>query len=131
MLVDRFYNVKLCDLGLACVKPSNRVITEAVGSPLWRAPELLLSKAYDQSADVYSFALCAWELFSLEQPYLDIEDFDQLVNEVAIDGKRPNIPPSCPGELSTLLRSCWDPEPVKRPNFGQIIAQLERIGNSL
>jgi len=130
LLIDKYFNVKLCDLGLSCVKQPNKLITESVGSPLWRAPEVLLRKNYDQSCDVYSFALCAWELFSYEQPYLDIEDWDQLVNEVAVNGKRPNMVPSVPAELAVLMKMCWDADPKKRPNFGQIIAHLERISNT-
>jgi len=130
ILVDKFLTVKLCDLGLSCVKNPAKQINEAVGSPLWRAPEILLRKTYDQSCDVYSFALCIWELLSLEQPYLDIEDWDQLVEEVAVKGKRPNIPSFVPTDLATLLKTSWDADPKKRPNFGQIIAVLERLSTT-
>jgi len=129
LLVDRFYNVKLSDFGLSCIKKPNSEITEAVGSPLWRAPELLLSQPYNQAADIYSFSLCCWELLSLEQPYLDIEEWDQLVSEVAVQGKRPTVPSFCPAELNQLLRLSWDQDANKRPNCAQIIAQLERISN--
>jgi len=129
LLVDKYYNVKLCDFGLSCAKPSNADITEAVGSPLWRAPEVLLKKPYNQSADIYSFVLCCWELLSLEQPYLDIEEFDQLVNEVAVQGKRPKIPNFTPSDLGQLFRLGWEGDPKKRPNCAQVIAVLERVGN--
>jgi len=131
ILVDKFLNVKLCDLGLSCVKNPTKSVSEAVGSPLWRAPEILLRKSYDQSADVYSFGLCIWELFSLEQPYLDIEDWDQLVEEVAVKGKRPTVPSFVPVDMAAFIKSSWDADPKKRPNFGQIIAHLERFSSTL
>jgi len=127
ILMDKHMNVKLCDFGLSITKKPNFEVTESVGSPLWRAPEVLLKKPYNQAADIYSFSLCCWELLSLEEPYLDIEDFDQLVRDVAIKGNRPTIPSFVPSELALMFRLGWDIDPHKRPNCAQIIAQLERI----
>jgi len=127
ILTDRFFNVKLCDFGLSCFSRPEAQVTEAVGSPLWRAPELLLRQPYNQSADIYSFALCCWELLSHEQPYLDIEEWDQLVSSVAVSGKRPDIPSWVPADLAQLFRLGWDHDKKKRPNCAQVIAQLERI----
>jgi len=130
LLIDKFYQVKLCDFGLSCVKTRDSE-TRAVGSPLWSAPEVLLGKPYNESVDVYSFALCVWEMITGLEPYLHVQTWDQLVQEVAYKEIRPEIPKSCPSDLAALLKQCWSGEPKKRPSFAQIIAHLERIDNSL
>jgi len=134
MLVDKFWNVKLCDFGLSTAKTAGEDLTENVGSPLWKAPEILEGKPYNESCDVYSWAICIWELFSSQQPYIDefgVSDLEELKDIVVTKHKRPTIPSICPAELALLMKSSWDGEPRKRPNFGQIIAHLERISNFL
>jgi len=131
LLVDKYYNLKLCDFGLSCFKPKEKVLTEKVGTPLWNAPEVLLKKPYDELADVYSFAICVWEIYTGEEPYLDIEDWDMLIREVANGSKRPKIPSTCPSDISSLIKACWDKEPKRRPNFGQLISTLERISQTV
>eukprot|EP01119_Soliformovum_irregulare_P001961 TRINITY_DN1191_c0_g1_i3.p1 TRINITY_DN1191_c0_g1~~TRINITY_DN1191_c0_g1_i3.p1 ORF type:complete len:422 (+),score=108.72 TRINITY_DN1191_c0_g1_i3:192-1268(+) len=59
MLLDKYYNVKLCDFGLAVMKPKESAVTEgAAGTPVWRAPEMLKNEPYDEKVDTYSFGLC-------------------------------------------------------------------------
>jgi len=135
LLLDSYFNVKLCDFGLSIVKPQKTQLTKGIGSPVWQSPEMLRAISYVESTDVYSFAITVWGFFGkemLDDPnFLEVDDYDGLVKSVAIQGKRPTIPNECPSELAQLIRSCWDNEPKKRPNFAQIIAHLERIGNGL
>jgi len=131
LLLDRFNNLKICDFGLSITKPREGKLTEKVGTPLWTAPEVLLKRNYDESADVYSYAICLWEMVTGEEPFLDIEDYDQLINEVAKGTKRPPIPSTVPSDLSSFICTCWDRDTRKRPNFAQIIAYLERFSKTL
>ena len=59
-----------------------------VGSPRYMAPEVLVDppESYNMKADVYTFAIVLWEMFSLEVPYSDIKSRARLVNFV---GKHP------------------------------------------
>jgi len=135
LLLDAHHTVKLCDFGLSIVKPTKGELKKGIGSPVWQSPEMLRGDAYVESTDVYSFAITLWGLFGkemLDDPNFEpVEDYDGLVKAVAKEGKRPAIPSTCPSELAQLIRSCWDGDAKKRFNFAQIIAQLERIGNSL
>ena len=48
------------------------------------APEVLINppKRYNMKADVYTFGIVLWEIFSLERPYSDIKRRDDLVDFV-------------------------------------------------
>ena len=37
------------------------------------------------------------------------------------------IPDSCPEELASMMRQCWQTEPKVRPTFKQILTQLDQI----
>jgi len=43
-----------------------------------------------------------------------------------LEGKRPELPDRCQ-QLNELIRRCWDYEPTKRPKFGSILEELEKI----
>lgn len=49
----------------------------ATGSPVYMAPEVLADKAYDEKADVFSFAVVLWELVTNKKPYEE-EQFESL-----------------------------------------------------
>ena len=47
-----------------------------------------------------------------------------------VKGERPNlsaVPTNYPNEIKQLMRDCWNPDPVARPNFNQIMDRLEVI----
>ena len=62
----------------------NIISTYIVGSPRYMAPEVLVDppESYNMKADVYTFGIVLWEMFSLEVPYSDIKSRTRLVNFV-------------------------------------------------
>lgn len=52
---------------------SGLVINAQVGTLLWSAPEVLEGQSYDLSADVYSFGIVLWEIWSRQLPFEDHE----------------------------------------------------------
>jgi len=94
------------------------------GSPVYMAPEMLLDLGYDEKADIYSFGIVLWELFTQEEPYKDkFRSFDDLVEAVTKKGKRPDIPETCPPKLKSLIQQCWNPSPAIRPPFSKILKE--------
>ena len=63
------------------------------------APEVLQNKPYDESADVYSFGIVLWELFTQQEPFTEVETFSAMVETVVSEQKRPEIPADCPEKL--------------------------------
>ena len=143
---------KVGDFGLA--KEKNTMLSEDVtpniGTTKYMAPELFGSMYQDQwfterplnnsffdreihrmnsrvrasnfRADVYSFAITSSEVITGIEPYKSIVMRD--VRGRVKEGARPQLPPTCPPRLSSLLKKCWDEEPQKRPGFSEICKEL-------
>eukprot|EP00010_Vexillifera_abyssalis_P008880 CAMPEP_0201544270 /NCGR_PEP_ID=MMETSP0173_2-20130828/869_1 /ASSEMBLY_ACC=CAM_ASM_000268 /TAXON_ID=218659 /ORGANISM="Vexillifera sp., Strain DIVA3 564/2" /LENGTH=537 /DNA_ID=CAMNT_0047952329 /DNA_START=58 /DNA_END=1668 /DNA_ORIENTATION=+ len=130
LLVDENFNVKVCDFGLAHMKShgnKKQGSYGATGTPLWMAPEVLMNKPYDESADMYSFGIVLWELVTGEDPFKDITTYTALLDRVVTNGERPELPEKCPSKLKALIKACWDADPKRRPNFDKIIPLFDEI----
>ncbi|GLD94656.1 hypothetical protein PINS_up003280 [Pythium insidiosum] len=69
LLVDKNYNIKLSDFGLARVKAHVQTMTGNCGTVQWMAPEVLGNQKYTEKADVFSFGIVIWEIMTGECPY--------------------------------------------------------------
>lgn len=81
------------------------------------------------SADVYSFAIIAWEVLTSEEAFSGVKkkDLNKILNE---QNARPKIPENkIPEELANLIRCCWQQEESNRPNFTQIIGVLKKFSS--
>jgi len=92
---------KLCDFGLVMVKNS------AAGTPAYMPPELLLSKTFNRSVDVYSFGILLNELLTLEIPFTQL-DVGEIRRRI-IAGERPALPSlyGNPTRSMELITQCW------------------------
>lgn len=57
---------------------------------------------------------------------LDIKGHE-VSQEVLTNHLRPTIPKNTPEQFAKLMKLCWEPVPSKRPNFKEIIKQLEAM----
>jgi serine/threonine protein kinase len=124
---DRAGGVRLFDFGLAreVNKKENR-LNGVAGSMMYLAPETVLGKYSCKSSDVYSFGILLWELMSLERPFPEFDQPNQLQKAVSIDGHRPNLS-SMPERVAALIRSCWQSNHDARPSFLDIIPSLRAL----
>lgn len=98
-----------------------------VGTPFWAAPEVIRHEAYDDKADVYSFAIVLWELVERKDPYDDVRNAFQVPLLVANDGRRPrDFSKPAPLGLAHLMKQCWDADPDQRPTFAEIVETLTK-----
>jgi len=37
------------------------------------------------------------------------------------------MPSDCPPAIASLIQDCWNPDPMKRPSFSEILVRLERM----
>ena len=86
---------------------------------IYSAPEILFNKDNDeQSDDVYSFAMIAYEIITEKIPFSEDDSID-LRNKI-LKGYRPTFSESVPLNLQSLLSRCWSENPKERPSFKEI-----------
>lgn len=68
--------------------------------------------------------LPATESARAQVPWENLDDLS-IGTELSM-GSRPEMPPSAPEDLAALARACWDQEPEKRPDCGEILRRLSR-----
>ncbi|PNW80273.1 hypothetical protein CHLRE_08g384900v5 [Chlamydomonas reinhardtii] len=124
-LVDRAWKVKVCDFGLA----SNSKAQAGAGTPQYMAPELWENKHYNEKVDVYAFGVMLNEMIAKEPPFNGVPLLE--VRQAVLDGKRPDIPLSCPKVLSDVIKKCWDASSEARPSFVQILDALKTAAQSV
>lgn len=96
------------------------------GTPATMAPEVARQEPYNQSADVFSFAIILWELLTRCEAYAG-RDGLPLAYAVANDGLRPSLPAYCPLEWGSLMTAAWADDPADRPSFDAIQRELLRM----
>ncbi|KAJ1140382.1 hypothetical protein NDU88_006735 [Pleurodeles waltl] len=141
-LIDSRMQVKLSGFGLWEFKygaVSRTIITKNTkyAELFWMAPELLrldyCPYQGTQKGDVYSFAIIIRELIHSNDdgPYQDqnlepeAEVIRRLKNTGAIVPLRPTLSvEKCNKRIMAMLKSCWDEQPERRPDFPTIRRKL-------
>merc|ERR1711982_176486 len=112
--------VKIFDFGLAKeLLPSaklpdgNYKLTGCTGSLRFMAPEVILYKPYNTSADAFSFGILLWNIMSCTMPYKDftIEMYIKMVGEQGYRPQDPAVKEDWPIEVSNLIKRCWSDNP--------------------
>ena len=120
------------------------------------APEILGGARFTERADVYSFAMVAWEVLTLKpnsnphphphpnpnpHPNPSPRPNQVLTHSLPFTGMnpvqiglavreqklRPPLPDDCPAGFGTLLRDCWHDEPEQRHAFAVVLGRLQAI----
>uniref|UniRef100_G3PRT1 Protein kinase domain-containing protein n=1 Tax=Gasterosteus aculeatus aculeatus TaxID=481459 RepID=G3PRT1_GASAC len=100
MTADRV--LKICDFGASKFLSHTTHMT-VVGTFPWMAPEVIQSLPVSETCDTYSYGVVLWEMLT--------------------------IPTSCPGSFAELMRKCWQADPKERPQFKQVLVNLETMAN--
>ncbi|CAN9508980.1 unnamed protein product [Ophioblennius macclurei] len=133
-VVDNRMVVKITDFGCnAFLSP---------GKDLWTAPEHLRNRGNSQKGDVYSFAIIAQEIVLRKSTFYTeaCSDRAEKLARVIASYFRPDLNVETASEneseVNTLIRSCWDEDPEKRPDFkkvenflGKIISKIHNQDN--
>ncbi|KAK9200558.1 hypothetical protein WN944_015756 [Citrus x changshan-huyou] len=136
ILLDNGGQLKISGFGLLrlqYISPEKAKIVFPVShidpANLYVAPEIYKNEEFDRSVDAYSFGLILYEMIEGVQPFHP-KPPEEVVKLMCCEGKRPPFKikaRSYPPDLKELIEECWDPKPVIRPNFNEIIARLDRI----
>ncbi len=128
--------VKILDFGIAKLASQETKLTHTgitLGTPAYLAPEQLRGEEVDPRADIYSFGVVAFELFTYQRMF-DAASisalFYQILNE---KGRRlSEVWQIAPPELETFLQRCTALERDDRfPSFREVLEALETLRTSL
>ncbi|MHB9148203.1 MAG: ankyrin repeat-containing serine/threonine-protein kinase [Candidatus Amoebophilus sp.] len=132
ILLDKNYQAKITDFGLAKIKISSSISTllggQKGGSLRWMAPELLTAEEEEETSntkasDVYSYGMVLWELGARQIPYTNKRDPQVLA--LKLQNKHEPITPDTPPSMSALIQWCWQ-ERTKRPAITEAVETLEK-----
>lgn len=125
-------HVKLFDFGLSRELPTLNTqipfkMSGRVGTIRYMAPEVVLSQPYNVAADIYSFAMVAYETLTLVKPFNGWTPECHL-QHVCHAGVRPDL--TCgkvpvPVDMMVLMQHAWHDNPTRRPPLHDIGMQLQ------
>eukprot|EP00028_Trichosphaerium_sp_Am-I-7-wt_P011672 CAMPEP_0168539210 /NCGR_PEP_ID=MMETSP0405-20121227/21686_1 /TAXON_ID=498012 /ORGANISM="Trichosphaerium sp, Strain Am-I-7 wt" /LENGTH=449 /DNA_ID=CAMNT_0008568717 /DNA_START=365 /DNA_END=1714 /DNA_ORIENTATION=+ len=129
ILIDEHNVAKIADFGFSQVKTSlDDIDGEAnpKGNIMYMAPEVMMGKSYNQSADVYGYGLILWEIITGQfwEPPLEFSQKATYKKFICKLEERPPIPERVSPILKNLMMKCWSPKPSERPQFKEVIALL-------
>ncbi|CAL5221171.1 g3314 [Coccomyxa viridis] len=123
----RGFVCKLGDFGLSRVLEHNstHVSTNTYGTVSYCAPELLKEGKLTKAADVYSFAMMMWEMYSGTALFRGMNS-SQVFFKI-ITGYRPQVPADMPEGYAMLMKACWHECPEERPPFEDVVNYLRTL----
>ncbi|RGB41549.1 kinase-like domain-containing protein [Rhizophagus diaphanus] len=107
------------DLGLSQPADNTSSNNEIYGVIPYIAPEIFKGSAFSKETDVYCMGMIMWELTTGCKPFSNVEHDINLIFKI-LDGGRPKITEDTPECYANLMKSCWDPDPQKRPSMTEI-----------
>ncbi|KAA8497903.1 putative serine/threonine-protein kinase [Porphyridium purpureum] len=135
ILLDRHRShCVICDFGLSRIGERSGQASAslsahgatAVGTAYTMAPEIMEGNVYTPAADVYSFGIVFWEIWTCRMPFEGLKPI-QLMFQVYSEDLRPDFEEEDHFHplISELIRRCWHADQRARPTFGEILDILE------
>ncbi|KAK9794907.1 hypothetical protein WJX73_003974 [Symbiochloris irregularis] len=124
----RGFTCKLADFGLSrLLDPTmTHVSTKSYGTISYMPAEVLKDGRLTTAADVYSFALMMWEMYT-NTALFEGQTMAQVFYLVCYEQYRPPIPEGMPEEYAELMRQCWSQDFESRPGFSAISPRLQAM----
>ncbi len=117
ILISYEGEVKVIDFGLAksALSVSNTNPSILLGKFMYMSPEQARHKPVDRRADLYSVALCLWELVAGKNPFEDVPSGEMIarVGNPTIPALN-SIDPLCPRALSEAVSKALQVDPAQR-----------------
>ncbi|POG83088.1 kinase-like domain-containing protein [Rhizophagus irregularis DAOM 181602=DAOM 197198] len=80
---------------------------------------------------VIALGVLMWEISSGKPPFADGNISENLLKYDLINGHREEPVPDTPDKYLKLYKSCWEPEPNKRPSINQVFSKLVKLGREM
>lgn len=135
ILMQDNYTPNICDYGFHYLKEISSIFINYKNKNSYSCPYLLSDNRTVSNftgenenfpkCDVYSFGILLWELYTGTIPF-DVK-LSTLQDLVVKDNYRPEITKDFNAEIANVIRSCWDKDANKRPDFKTIVDNLNKI----
>ena len=105
-------------------------MTGQTGSCRYMAPEVWAnSPGYTHKVDVFSFGILCFEMLAKKSAYAERYLTSEQIAKAVHDSERvrPNVPTHWPQAVVSLLGRCWAGEPDDRPEFEEVVMELEAL----
>jgi len=121
--------VRICDFGSAKIREAEdeegKSVVDVTYSytPLWLAPEALITKRYDEKVDIWALGCVVIEMGSGRDPWFEkhFKDSYQALSYIAESGEIPAIPPTLSALGQEFVRRCLVRDPDQRPTAAQLL----------
>eukprot|EP00123_Amoebidium_parasiticum_P006791 comp17659_c0_seq1/m.17450 comp17659_c0_seq1/g.17450 ORF comp17659_c0_seq1/g.17450 comp17659_c0_seq1/m.17450 type:complete len:868 (-) comp17659_c0_seq1:184-2787(-) len=136
LLVNQNFSIKVSDFGLTVLLENSTDSKNGAvfaGSIPWGAPEVLKGAPATEQSDVYSFGIVLWEILTRRKLYEGIHPMS-IGYQVIRKDLRPRPIPEEPSELMemvSLMKECWDTNPLLRPGFPELMRRVEVFQENL
>jgi len=118
IFIDKNYKIKIGDFGVSKITTTlNKYTKSQIGKTYYIAPEILKGIDYNNKVDIYSLGCIIYELFTLNEYYIDkLDDKDCKINTEIYNSKYQEL-------IELLLKKDYH----ERPNIEEIIEYIENI----
>ncbi|CAL2046335.1 unnamed protein product [Caenorhabditis brenneri] len=89
---------------------------------LWMAPEAFENNKFTEKSDVWSFAVCLFEIFSLG----DLPILNEIMRPFWETADYLPQPKYCSDEINEFMKLCWSKNPDARPTFSECCDFFEK-----
>lgn len=123
--------VQLFDFGLSREVPGESLtqpfeMSGKVGTLRYMAVEVACHQSYNVSADVYSWAMVSYEVFTLQKPFAGWTR-DMHAEMVCGRGVRPDIHGVLESNVRSLIEASWSQHPHHRPSMQAVLHTIRQF----
>ncbi|KAI4841320.1 protein kinase [Plasmodium brasilianum] len=136
VLFDDEFNIKICDFGKTrkLDKDGKVILEDNGGSPRYMAPECFIEdNTINEKSDIWGLACCLIEIFARQIPFQHIKQKEDVVIEILVNKKKPNIPNWFHPELTSMLERSFCTDPDKRPSckeYSQLFQKFSTVNTN-
>jgi len=111
--------IKIADFGFARFLHGDMMAATLCGSPMYMAPEVIMSKAYDAKADLWSIGTIIYQCLTGKAPFQ--ANNPQNLRRLYETSRhlKPNIPSGCSSLMKDLLYGLLKRNPKERMSFNE------------
>lgn len=135
ILVNRYGEVKIADFGISKQMLNQEqeppswgiepLTYSSIGTLRWTAPEILSTRTYGRTCDIYSIGLLIYFIFTGQLPYWNLHNNGAKIAYAKLNDVRPflddlnDLP-----EVEQLVRACTERDPMLRPQTPEDIIRI-------